>query len=112
MENTMTSELPGAPAVASSALLGDRRSLQFKIGDRIYWLGRSRDGNAWTIVANGDLVEHASILHYGDVGGFVKVAKRLQAIESQWAAHGYCKHGQPQGSPCDECAAIQEGVVA
>lgn len=22
----------------------------------------------------------------------------------------YCKHGQPEGAPCDECAAKQEGV--
>ncbi len=73
------------PAVASSDLLGDRRSLQFKIGDRIYWLGRSRDGHAWTIVANGDLVDHASILHYGDVAAFLKIANRLQEIENQWA---------------------------
>lgn len=72
--------------VSSSAVLGDRRSLQFKIGDRIYWLGRSRDDNAWTIVANADLVDHASILHYGDVAAFLKIANRLQEIENQWAA--------------------------
>lgn len=72
--------------VGSSVLLGDRRALQFKIGDRIYWLGRSKDGNAWTIVANGDLVEHASILHYGDVAAFLKTANRIQEIENQWAA--------------------------
>ncbi len=61
-------------------------ALQFKIGDRLYWISRSRDGNAWKIVANGDLVEQASILHYGDVVAFVKMATRLQEIENQWAA--------------------------
>lgn len=84
--NATETQLPSKPAVASSDGLGDRRALQFKIGDRIYWLGRSRDGNAWTIVANGDLVEHASILHYGDVAAFLKAANRLQDIENQWAA--------------------------
>ena len=36
--------------------------------------------------ANGDLVEHASILHYGDVSAFLKTANRMQEIENQWAA--------------------------
>jgi hypothetical protein len=84
--NTTETQLPSKPAVASSDGLGDRRALQFKIGDRLYWLGRSRDGNAWTIVANGDLVEHVSILHYGDVLAFVMVSERLKGIEDQWAA--------------------------
>lgn len=66
--------------------MDDRRSLQFTIGDRVYWLSRSRDGNAWRITANGDLVEHASILHYGDVVAFQKMAGRLQEIENQWVA--------------------------
>lgn len=60
-------------------------ALQFKIGDRFYWISRSRDGNAWKIVANGDLVEQASTMHYGDVAAFVKIATRLQEIENQWA---------------------------
>lgn len=71
-------------AVTSEGL-SERGALQFKIGDRTYWLGRSRNGNAWTIVANGDLVEHASILHYGDTEAFVRIAHRLQEIEHQWA---------------------------
>jgi hypothetical protein len=61
-------------------------ALQFKIGDRLYWISRSRDGSAWKIVANGDLVEQASILHYGDVAAFVKMATRLEEIENRWAA--------------------------
>ena len=85
--NQDQSKTDGAAPVSSTPLLGDRRALQFKIGDRIYWLGRSRDGNAWTIVANGDLVEHASILHYGDVAAFLKTANRMQEIENQWAPH-------------------------
>ena len=85
-ENAKNTEKP-QPAVASSDSLGDHRALQFKIGGRIYWLGRSRDGNAWAIVANGDLVEHASILHYGDVAAFLKTANRMQEIEKLWAAH-------------------------
>ena len=87
MSTETTIRIPASPPLSSSDLLGDRRALQFKIGDRIYWLGRSRDGNAWTIVANGDLVEHASILHYGDVAAFLKTANRMQEIENQWAAH-------------------------
>lgn len=60
-------------------------ALQFKIGDRTYWLGRSRDSLHWRIVANGDTVESASILHYGDVQCFLKMANRLKEIEDQWA---------------------------
>ncbi len=73
-----TEDKPGSLHPAGSAL-------QFQIGNRFYWLSRSRDGNAWRIVANGDLVEHASILHYGDVAAFGKMATRLQEIEKQWA---------------------------
>jgi len=82
----MSSENDRPAELAAATLLGDRRALQFKIGDRIYWLGKSKDGHAWTIVANGDLVEHASILHYGDVAAFLKMANRLTEIENQWAA--------------------------
>ncbi len=73
-----TEAKPGSLHPAGSAL-------QFKIGDRLYWLSRSRDGHAWRIVANGDLVEHASILHYGDVAAFGKMAARILEIEKQWA---------------------------
>lgn len=83
-ENTTTIKPPAVIRCNGSG--DDRQALQFKIGDRTYWLGRSRDGNAWTIVANGDLVDHASILHYGDVEAFVKVTQRLQQIEALWAA--------------------------
>jgi hypothetical protein len=76
---------PALPAPIGSAPMS-RSALQFKIGDRLYWISRARDGHAWTIVANGDLVEHASILHYGDVEAFLKICRRLQEIENLWAA--------------------------
>ena len=75
-----------ADTEAPGSLHPDGSALRFQIGDRLYWISRSRDGLAWRIVAKGDLVEHASILHYGDVPAFLKMANRLQDIENQWAA--------------------------
>jgi hypothetical protein len=87
VDNKMDAETEKAQAVVGTATKPTTVTcaLQFAIGDRTYWLSRSRDGNAWRIVANGDLIEHASILHYGDVAAFHKMATRLQEIEKQWA---------------------------
>ena len=72
---------PDERADVKPPLAGVGSALQFKIGDRLYWLSRSRDGLAWQIVANADVVERASILYYGDVTAFCKMAVRLQEIE-------------------------------
>ena len=80
--NTPTNE-PKRVALATSSGINNI-GLDFKIGDRTYWVGRARDGHAFTIVANGDLVDHASTLHYGDVGAFAKIAQRLIEIQKQW----------------------------
>ncbi len=40
---------------------------------------------------------------YGDIGND---AEQQRSAMSEY----YCKHGQPEGAPCDECAAKQEGV--
>lgn len=82
-------EQPASAAVAEDkpgSLHPAGSALQFKIGDRLYWITRNREGLAWQIVANGDIVDRASILHYGDVPAFLKIANRLQDIENQWAA--------------------------
>jgi hypothetical protein len=60
-------------------------AIPFLIGDRTYWVGRDDRRNGYRIVANGDMVEYASALHYGDVGAFRRIAQRLEAIEDQWA---------------------------
>lgn len=62
-----------------------RTALPFKIGDRTYWVGRDDKRLGYRIVANGDIVEFASSLHYGEVGAFVRIAQRLSEIEKQWA---------------------------
>lgn len=56
-------------------------AIAFSIGDRIYWVGRDERQHGYRIVANGDVVEYASAHHYGEVGAFVRIAKRLREIE-------------------------------
>ena len=60
-------------------------AISFVIGDRTYWVGRDDRRNGYRIVANGDMVDYASALHYGDIGAFQRIVERLAAIERDWA---------------------------
>jgi len=62
------------------------QAFNFSIGDRTYHVRRdAKRGDAWVIVANGDLIHSVSTKHYGDVGAFQLVGNILQDIEARWA---------------------------
>lgn len=75
-----TTNSPGGLAGATGL------AISFEIGGRTYWLGRDDRRSGYRIVCNGDLVEYASALHYGDVGAFRRIVQRLEAIERDWAS--------------------------
>jgi len=78
---TQENEGTAPPALAGAT----GSAIHFIIGDRTYWVARDDRRNGYRIVANGEMVEYASALHYGEVGAFRRIAQRLEAIENDWA---------------------------
>lgn len=72
------------PTKAMTGEVREPHSFDFKIGDRTYFVARDDRRPGYRIVANGDMVEYVSARHYGDVGAFLRIAERLQAIEDLW----------------------------
>ncbi len=62
-------------------------SFVFRIGERDYHVRRTDDrhGRGFCIVCNGDMVEYVSSAHWGDVGAFRLIARRLEDTELAWS---------------------------
>ncbi len=79
-------------------------AIAFSIGDRTYHVRRDeRRSNAWVIVANGDIVQTVSTLHYGDVGAFHLIGNVLLDIERRWAEATPAK---PMKHPVEQWAPV------